>query len=193
MNYRKLILPMILALLVITACQEDDPVPTTYSNLDLTSIAKYSGTYVGDNSTVLHLAQTLPGGEAIQELELTNQHLKVTYTTENVSDEEMYSWLYNQDTLQNNLLFNASLLTILVPNAMEYQFETEEFAFSVPRNEMVKRLQEKLEDFPDEEEIWTEATVVEFFDKNKNTIKVLIEAEEFKSNFFEDFPIQKGK
>lgn len=184
--------------LFMTGCMKNPEIQEnqikTIEDIKLETFNDQIGTKVGENFKVIKILGQLPGGETLKELSLSNAMIKATYgfSKDVISEEILLKyWFDENDTLEKNFLFNATLLTILVPNAKEYHLKVDKSSFSVSRDEMVSVLSEKLVDFPTEKEIWEKETVEKFLKKNKETIDKLVNSAEFRNQFFENFPIQQ--
>ncbi|MFC7064159.1 DUF4825 domain-containing protein [Halobacillus seohaensis] len=191
---------------LLIACTNDnnnEKQMRSINDVNITGFKEYVGTYVGGNR-VTKIIGKLPGGESYKEVDLSNEMIKVTYgynggmfSETNISEY----WFDGNGTVEKNFLFNAMLLTILVPNSERYHFTIDESSFSVSRENMVQLLSENLDHFLIEEEILKNEAMAMFLDENKEATEKLLEqnkqsigelvkSTEFRKQFFEKFPIK---
>ncbi|MGM0751917.1 MAG: DUF4825 domain-containing protein [Bacillota bacterium] len=168
MIFNKLVSMLFLSLMMfLTGCASNSEKSniTSIEDVNVDTLKENSGTYVGDNSKVSAILQELPGGETIQEIDLSGEMVKVTYGNKEGSlpqnDVDEF-WFDGNHADKKNFYYNAIYLTLLVPNAQEYHFQVDESLVSVSRDKMVKDLKDEFEEFPTGEAIWDKKTVSEF-------------------------------
>lgn len=194
MEYFQTILLLVLFTFIgITGCSQKDTV-TSVSNVDTKHLKEYSGTYVGDNSNVMAIVQSLPAGETLKEIDLRNKSLKVTYGYNDGTlseDDILQYWFDGKNTLEKNFLYNAIYLTILVPNAQSYSFEVDNKYFSVSRKEMSTFISENIDPLPSTDELLEEKEAQNFIDRNRKKIDSIVESTDSLKQFFKSFPIKE--
>jgi hypothetical protein len=176
MIFNKLVSMLFLSLMVfLTGCASNNEKSniTSIEDVNVDTLKENSGTYVGDNSKVSAILQELPGGETIQEIDLSGEMVKVTYGNKegSLSQSEVDEfWFDGNHADRKNFYYNAIYLTLLVPNAQEYHFQVDESMVSVSRDKMVKNLQDEFEAFPTGKAIWDKKTVSEFIDEHNGKL-----------------------
>ncbi|WP_187443196.1 DUF4825 domain-containing protein [Rossellomorea aquimaris] len=176
MIFNKLVSMLFLSLMVfLTGCASNNEKSniTSIEDVNVDMLKENSGTYVGDNSKVSAILQELPGGETIQEIDLSGEMVKVIYGNKEgslpESDVDEF-WFDGNHADRKNFYYNAIYLTLLVPNAQEYHFQVDESMVSVSRDKMVKNLQDEFEAFPTGKAIWDKKTVSEFIDEHNGKL-----------------------
>ncbi|MBV6735915.1 DUF4825 domain-containing protein [Priestia megaterium] len=194
MKYFKVFFCLILLILVsITGCSQKEEV-TSINNVDVKKLKDHSGTYVGDNSNVVAIIGTLPGGETFKEIDLHNKTPKIMYGTKEGSlseDEILKYWFDGKDTLEKNFLYNAIYLTILIPNAGGYSFKIDDQKFSVSRQEMKQFISKNIQTLPDSNELFDKEKAQQFIDYNKEKINKTAKSAAIRQQFFKNVPIIK--
>jgi hypothetical protein len=176
MIFNKLVSMLFLSLMVfLTGCASNNEKSniTSIEDVNVDTLKENSGTYVGDNSKVSAILQELPGGETIQEIDLSGEMVKVTYGNKegSLSQSEVDEfWFDGNHADRKNFYYNAIYLTLLVPNAQEYHFQVDESMVSVSRDKMVKYLQDEFEEFPTGQAIWDKKIVSEFIDEHNGKL-----------------------
>ncbi|MFK3960045.1 DUF4825 domain-containing protein [Guptibacillus hwajinpoensis] len=178
---------IILVILLVTGCSSGNASQyeqsvKTIGGIDRVELLKFSGTYVGDNSAVLAILAQLPGSETVNEIDLSDQKISVTYDEERVSSEiDFYStWFDGEDSAQKIYHYNAIYLTILVPNAKEYEFRVQDESFRITRDEMVATLTSEFGEFPSEEQLMEETFAEEYVKKHEEELEKM-------ANHYEDY------
>ncbi|MBM7585496.1 hypothetical protein JOC86_002038 [Bacillus pakistanensis] len=204
MKLVKVLLIALTTILFTYGCSKEDEVQMkSIEDIEFETLNEYIGTYVGGNR-VSAIIGDLPGGESFRELDLTGEKIKVTYGFNGGDFSQNYIseyWFDGNDTLEKNFLYNAILLTILVPNSLEYHFKIDNSSFSVSRGNMVEILTENLNYFPMDKAVLKNEAMAMFHDENKKatekllkenmeTFEELVLSAEFRNQFFEKFPIK---
>jgi hypothetical protein len=177
----------------VTGCSQKESV-TSISHVEEKHLKEYSVTYVGDNSKVMTIVQSLPGGETLKELDLDNKSLRVTYGYNDGSlseDDILQYWFDGKKTLEKNFLYNAIYLTVLVPNAQSYSFEVDNQSFSISRKEMSTFISKNIDSLPSADELLKKKKGQDFIDRNRKKIDSMVESKESINQFFENFPIKE--
>lgn len=180
-------LSIILVILLVTGCSSgnassDAQSVKTIGGIDRVELLKFSGTYVGDNSAVLAILAQLPGSGTVNKVDLSDQKISVTYDEERASSElDFYStWFDGANSAQRIFHYNAIYLTILVPNAKEYEFRVQDESFRITRDEMVATLTSKFGEFPSEEQLMEETFAEEYVKKHEEELEKM-------ANHYEDY------
>ncbi|MED3729540.1 DUF4825 domain-containing protein [Priestia filamentosa] len=191
--FRVLSLLVLFTFVGLTGCSQKESV-TSISNVKEKHLKEYSGTYVGDNSKVMAIVQSLPGGETLKDLDLHNKSLRVTYGYNDGSlseDDILQYWFDGKKTLEKNFLYNAIYLTILVPNAQSYSFEVDNQSFSISRKEMSTFISKNIDSLPSSDELLKEKKAQDFIDRNTKKIDSMVESKDSLKQFFKSFPIKE--
>jgi Domain of unknown function (DUF4825) len=194
MKYIKVLFCLTLLFLIgITGCSQKEEI-TSINTVDVNQLEEYSGTYVGDNSKVIAIIRTLPGGETFKEIDLHNKTPKITYGAkgdELPEDEPLKYWFDGNDTLNKNFLYNAIYLTILIPNAKSYCFKMDNQYFAISREEMVGFISKNISPLPDGDELFKKEKAQIFIDNHKDKIDHIVKSQDFRTQFFKSFPIKE--
>ncbi|MDQ0483790.1 DUF4825 domain-containing protein [Guptibacillus hwajinpoensis] len=178
---------IILAFFIVSGCsvgsQGMDEIKSI-EDVDINSITEYSGTYVGDQSKVSSLLRELAGGETVDRLDLTGEKISVTYkVNESISQESFDSYWFNgEDSEREIFYFNALYLSVLVPNAKDFNFRIEGSEMNVTRELLVDALSGKFVDFPLENKAWDQKVVKAFIQNHKGEVE---EMARNNKNYFE--------
>lgn len=194
MKYFQVLFLLVLVIFVgITGCAQKESV-TSIPNVEEKRLKEYSRTYVGDNSKVMAIVQSLPGGETLKELDLRNKSLGITYGYNDGSlseDDILQYWFDGKKTLEKNFLYNAIYLTILVPNAQSYSFEVDNQSFSISRKEMSTFISKNIDSLPSADELLKKKKAKDFIDRNTKKIDNIVESKDSLKQFFKSFPIKE--
>lgn len=190
------VIVMLTFFLFITACSNGERIKEI-SDVGPGDFKKNSGTYVGNNSDVVAIVKSLPGGGTVRSISLENENIKVNYGAKengNLTEDmvETY-WFDGKDTMKKNFLFNVIYLVALVPNAKVYEFQVENKRFTIKREKMLSILYEKFDDFPKEDDIWNKNKVAKFLNDNNENIKMLVNDKDFRKSLFAKYPVQQAK
>jgi hypothetical protein len=177
---KSIIMIIVAAVLLLAACAEPDNKVKIKSidNVEIEKIKEMTGTYVGDNSKVYNIVQSLAGGETVKGIDLSGERIKVTYGYEEgseISEEQVNEYWFNGKNIdKKNFYYNAIYLSLLVPNSKGFEFTIDESTVQVTRQQIEKELKEEFKEYPD---VNDEEAVEQFIVKNKSKLKELASEE----------------
>lgn len=184
---------LFLGILLIAACSAvAQSEIKKIEDMESKELAKHAGTYVGDNSKVMEIVQTLPGAETMKELDLRGEKVRVSYGAKKGSlpQEEIFAfWFDENDAMEKNFFYNAVYLTLLVPNSNKYAFAIEDFSFSINRDEMITALTERFPAFPKDKAEEDKQAIMEFISSHEAEIEEWTSANVSRNKFFLSHPI----
>ncbi|MFD3449408.1 DUF4825 domain-containing protein [Microbacteriaceae bacterium 4G12] len=185
---RKLLFAILCMMVLGTACNKNEESLKTIDEISIKQLQKHKDTFVGNNSAVGSIVNSLPGGFTNKEFELFNQSVKVKYHLNNhistTSEEKLYAYWLSEGTLQKNFLYNATAILILVKNAEKVTLELDaekSYSFSISRAELEKELPHPLTQYAENESLWKEEIV-----------NNLMKQDEKRQAFFKKYPIQQS-
>ncbi|SDN18947.1 DUF4825 domain-containing protein [Alkalicoccus daliensis] len=145
-------------------------------------LLEYSGTNAGDNSKVLGLIQSLPGGETMTSLDLSSSSIRVKYGYNDTYDNEEYIqyWFNEQHTVEKNITFNIIYLACLVPNAQSIHLEIEEDgAYEISREQLESELASRNIYLPAADVLFNETAAEKFLMENMNKLEAVAYSRSF--------------
>ncbi|NGP45927.1 DUF4825 domain-containing protein [Bacillaceae bacterium SIJ1] len=146
-------------------------------------ISEFSGTYVGDNSSVYGLLLSLPGGEAVDQLELTDQVLAVTYKGGGQDDS-----FWNEAKVKEAFMYNAIYTAILVPNAKGYQFAVGENVLQAEPDKLRTWVMEHIGSLP--EDLMNDEHVKAYVEQHAVDIAEAANSTQAQTSFYRTFPME---
>ncbi|TDQ41105.1 DUF4825 domain-containing protein [Aureibacillus halotolerans] len=190
MSAKRFVIIMFLLLGVLSGCSQGQAEQkiVTIMDMDNKKLATFAGTYIGDNSAVVSLMNSLPGGGLIKEISLYEESLHATYGTD---DTSINYWYGDSSTLQSNVMYNAFYTTLLIPNAKAIQFTMPETSFTAERGTVLKWMNENLSELPGEESIWEQDNVENYLQQNGNLIQEAALSDDLKQSFFKQMPLDQ--
>ncbi|HHT7191298.1 TPA: DUF4825 domain-containing protein [Bacillus cereus] len=182
---------MLTIFLFVAACSNGERIKEI-DDVDSADFKKYIRTYVGNNSDVIALVKSLPGGETVQSISLKNENIKVKYGAKGKLTKDMIEtyWFDEKDTMKKNFFFNTIYLAVLVPNAKSYAFQVGNKSFTMKREEVLPILYKEFADFPKNEDVWDKNKVVKFLKNNDEKMKMIVNDKDVRKALFVKYPVE---
>ncbi|HDR7794418.1 TPA: DUF4825 domain-containing protein [Bacillus luti] len=182
---------MLTIFLFVAACSNGERIKEI-DDVDSADLKKYTRTYVGNNSDVIALVKSLPGGETVQSISLKNENIKVKYGAKGKLTKDMIEtyWFDEKDTMKKNFFFNTIYLAVLVPNAKSYAFQVGNKSFTMKREEVLSILYKEFADFPKNEDVWDKNKVVKFLKNNDEKMKMIVNDKDVRKALFVKYPVE---
>lgn len=169
-----------------TGCSQKEEIKTI-NETKVEDLQKYKETLVGNNSAISSIVNSLPGGSTYKEIELSDQSIKVVYgiktDRENLNKDELNTYWLNDNNIENNFLYNATAIFILVKNVQKVTLELESekyYSFSISREELIKELPHSLEEYVKNKKLWED-----------DILNNLIMKKEKREEFFKKYPVKQ--
>ncbi|MFY4774585.1 DUF4825 domain-containing protein [Metabacillus sp. RGM 3146] len=184
---------MLLVLAVFTAgCAEATAKIKSIQQVDLIALKQFTGSKVGDNSTMSELLRNLAGGETVQKIDLSDSSLKVWYgkNKRDLSEKEINQfWFGDKTAIEKIFLYNAIYLALLVPNAKKIELNVGGKHFETPRDDLEQLFKEKLTGYKDHDQLSNKDSMETLLNSNQKKIQDLIFSDAFRKEFFSKHPI----
>jgi hypothetical protein len=169
-----------------TGCSQKEKIKTI-NEAKVEDLQKYKETLVGNNSAISSIVNSLPGGSTYKEIELSDQSIKVVYgiktDRENLNKDELNTYWLNDNNIENNFLYNATAIFILVKNVQRVTLELESekyYSFSISREELIKELPHSLDEYVKNKKLWED-----------DILNNLIMKKEKREEFFKKYPVKQ--
>ncbi|PIC71203.1 DUF4825 domain-containing protein [Sporosarcina sp. P16b] len=141
-NFTKYFLTSFILILFLNGCSSTTDQPSE-------DVFQYKGSFIGDNSAVIHIIGQLRYAEKFEEvsLETKTEPYGMTIKYENM-DAAIRESEYKETTI-----YNASYLFALIDNAEWASFEFGDYAYTIHKTKLQDWYGKELNDFTNEEEL----------------------------------------
>ena len=141
-NSTKYFLTSLILILFLTGCSSTTDQPSE-------DLFQYKGSFIGDNSAVLHIIEQLRYAEQFEEvsLETKTEPYGMTIQYKNM-DAAMRETEYKETAI-----YNASYLFTLIRNAEWVDFDFGNYTYKISKSELQDWYGKELTDFTNEEEL----------------------------------------
>ncbi|PID15291.1 DUF4825 domain-containing protein [Sporosarcina sp. P34] len=141
-NFTKYFLSSFILLLFLTGCSST----TNQSSEDL---FQYKGSFIGDNSAVIHIIEQLRDAEKFEKVSLETKTAPYGMT---IKYENMDATI-GESEYKKTAIYNASYLFALINNAEWASFEFEGDTYTIHKTKLQDWYGKELNDFTNEEEL----------------------------------------
>ncbi|PIC80182.1 DUF4825 domain-containing protein [Sporosarcina sp. P18a] len=141
-NFTKYFLTSFILILFLNGCSSTTDQPSE-------DVFQYKGSYIGDNSAVIHIIEQLHDAEKFEEvsLETKTEPYGMTIKYKNM-DAAM-----GESEYKKTAIYNASYLFALIENAEWVSFEFGDYTYTIHKSELQEWYGKELNDFTNEEEL----------------------------------------
>lgn len=165
---------LILLFLLIGFSHTEEEEITTIKDMTFQKINSYIGTYIGGNQHS-KILRSLPAGEMISEIRTDDGHVRVNYRYKEsiLPMGGFYEYWREEGRMEQTFIYNALLLSLLIPDSEGYHFDLRGNTVSIERGELMKRFSEEFDVFSEDELL--NSDIVLFKDKNQEKMSVFLE------------------
>lgn len=164
---------LFLSVFLLMGCNNDVNI-TSINEVESNGLSEYKQSYLGNNSAVSQIVNSLPGGETYRDISLTNDSLKVVYGVKNndsISEDTFSDFWLNDDKIKKNFIYNSVALFVLIKNVDKVTLEVdsnEYYSTTFVKKDLEKFLPHPFTDYKANDKLWKKEIVKEIVNsKNK--------------------------
>ncbi|PIC83558.1 DUF4825 domain-containing protein [Sporosarcina sp. P1] len=141
-NFTKYFWSSLLVILFLTCCSSTPDQPSE-------DVFQYKGSFIGDNSAVIHIIEQLRYAEQFEEVSLETKTEPYGMT---IQYENMDAAMGERD-YKETAVYNASYLFTLIDNAEWVDFDFGNYTYEINKSELQDWYGKELNDFTNKEEL----------------------------------------
>jgi len=177
---------LLLSLLIVGCNSTKDTNSNSSKEMNISNVAKYKDSYVGDNSAIFNILWNIPGGTFVKNVYLDTKKqpysINIDYgikENSNLKEEDLNNY-WDEETMKKVFLNNATTLFILIKNVDIVTFSLDsapQKSLSVTRKDLEEFYSKDLTPYAENTSLWQKEILDDILksnDKIENFYKIHI-------------------